>query len=517
VKYAEEVLHIHTLTRDQQAILRALREPPFRVLVPSAHDVGKTFVAAVAASWWFDAFNPGLVISTAPTERDVVDLLWMEIRLLRQRAGIASPFAGPRAPLMFDREDHYAKGFTARKGESFVGRHLPRKLFIFDEGNGIDSIYYTTTKTMCDPACDDAWLVLGNPTDTTSQMFLEDMQADGVDGERRWHRFRLSARDHPNITAELAGRPRPIPGAVSLAMFDQWVQEWCEPIGWEDRRLSDIEWPPHSGCWLRPGPTFQCRALGLWPDAGCGVWSPALWEACTTGERPPFPDEGVLPEIGCDCAMGKGEDFHAIHARWGAVSLRHETSNTMDAVRIAGRLKAVATEMAAFANTKQGRNHEPIRPEQIQIKIDDDGTGNAVAALLKREGFRTTLVSAATAALRPDLYPRRRDEIWFTVSEKAKAGLIYLGLLDRPTLARLRTQLLAPTWDLEAAGRRKVEPKDVTKAKIGRSPDDADSFNLSHCEGYGLLCGKPVPNPPRGSIFGDSAAGRQGQQHVYGS
>jgi hypothetical protein len=38
---------------------------------------------------------------------------------------------------------------------------------------------------------------------------------------------------------------------------------------------------------------------------------------------------------------------------------------------------------------------------------------------------------------------------------------------------------MAPAFTLDPAGRFKVEPKEETKEKIGRSPDDADAFLLS--------------------------------------
>src|SRR4051812_23587699 len=41
VGYARNVLGITTLTPDQETILRHLLLPPYKVLVPSAHDVGK--------------------------------------------------------------------------------------------------------------------------------------------------------------------------------------------------------------------------------------------------------------------------------------------------------------------------------------------------------------------------------------------------------------------------------------------------------------------------------------------
>ena len=80
-------------------------------------------------------------------------------------------------------------------------------------------------------------------------------------------------------------------------------------------------------------------------------------------------------------------------------------------------------------------------------------------------------------------------------AEKAKAGLVYVGRLDRTTLARLRQQLLAPAWEVDSAGRRAVEKKDETKDKIGRSPDDADAFNLAYLEAGELSYGPPVENP----------------------
>ena len=502
VEYAERVLGITTLTEPQKRILTCLHEPPFRVLVPSGHTTGKTFVAAAAVSYWYDSFPASLVLTTAPTERDVVDLLWTEIRLQRWRAGLDCSGLAPAAPYMGNGPEHYAKGYTARKSESFQGRHRPRMLFVFDEANGIDPPYWRGVRSMFDPSLGHAQLAIFNPTETTSQAYQEDMLCDDPDGVPRWHRIRLSVLEHPNIKAELEGRPKPVPGAISLDTLKGWIADWAEPVEHqEDVRATDIEFPPGSGRWYRPGPIFQSRALGLWPDAGGGVWSPALWQACFPPVTPPFP-LNLLPEIGVDCSQGKGEDYFALHCRWGAVSLHHETSNTMDAVRIASRVRLAAQAMADEVNRHLPPYTPRVSPQQIRVRIDDDGTGNAVAAILKREGYNVQLVSAATVSSKPDLYPRMRDEAWFHSAEKARAGLICLSRLDRKTLARLRQQLLAPEWDVDLAGRRAVERKDITKEKIGRSPDDADALNLSHLDVGGLVHGEPIPNQSRPPMFG---------------
>src|SRR5439155_22774811 len=234
--------------------------PPCRVLVPSAHDTGKSYCAAVAALYWHYSYDPGLVLTTAPTEKDVIDILWAEIRTLAQRAGLCPPFIGPKAPEIYDHENHYAKGYVSRLGQGFQGRHRPRMLFIKDEANDIDGLHFTTTRTMFDPELGHAELVIFNPTSTTSQVYQEDLACDAADRPPPWHRIRLSALNHPNIKADLEGRPRPVPGAVTKAMVDEWVREWCEPVKSADHKATDLERPPGSGVWFRPGPIFQARA-----------------------------------------------------------------------------------------------------------------------------------------------------------------------------------------------------------------------------------------------------------------
>lgn len=485
VGYARDVLGV-TLTPDQQTFLRALLEPPFKVKVESGHNIGKTFLAAVAANWWYDSFDPGVVITTAPTERDVIDLLWTEIRLLRGKAKgpalgdrkLPDDFIGPAAPEMRTSEEHWAKGYTARKGESFQGRHRKRMLFIFDEDEGIEPSYFKVLKTMFKPELFHGCLSIGNPTTTTSASYLESQTLD-LNGEPSWRVFSMSALNHPNVVAELAGLPPPIPDAVSVGQIDTWVGDWCERIDPAIKEPTDIEWRPGSGNWFRPGPDFEARALGRRPSQGThGVWSAALWAACE--ERELEIDLGTVPEIGCDCAW-KGDDYSGFHVRWGGVSIRHESFNGWMAPRIAMHLKELCKWAAALANQFRDPNARPIGEKEIPVKIDDDATGGAVIAL--SEGYRFIPVSAVTASVWRDRYPNKRSELWFATRERALAGLLSVKPLPQGVRDRLKIQLLAPTWEPTPSGQRQVEPKKKTKEKINRSPDDADAFNLAYCDG----------------------------------
>ncbi len=131
VGFIDEVLGV-TLTPDQETIARKL---PGRVKVNSGHNIGKTALAACLSIWWFYTRPKSVVITTAPTERDVIDLLWTEIRIrvAGARRELTDYFAGPKSAEMFDNEEHWAKGYTARDAVSFQGRHRESMFFVFDE------------------------------------------------------------------------------------------------------------------------------------------------------------------------------------------------------------------------------------------------------------------------------------------------------------------------------------------------------------------------------------------------
>jgi len=61
----------------QAEILRAVKKSR-RVAVRSCNGSGKTFVAATAVIWWLMAHadSSAMVITTAPTQHQVRDLLW---------------------------------------------------------------------------------------------------------------------------------------------------------------------------------------------------------------------------------------------------------------------------------------------------------------------------------------------------------------------------------------------------------------------------------------------------------
>lgn len=450
--YMHQVLGM-TLTPQQEGIVESVRANP-RTMVIASHGVGKSAIMGALTNWHFDVFQPGLTITTAPTANQVVDVLWKEVRKLRRgRPGLL-----PKAPRMETAPDHWAMGLTANTSDAFQGRHEEHVLLVFDEAVGVDGQFWDGAEGMMTTP-ERRWAAIMNPTNPGSRAYREFCSG-------RWNVIQVSALTHPNVLAWLEGRPAPFPAAVQATWVDEKVRQWCIPVAATLRELTDIEWPPGSGYWHRPGPEFESRVLGRWPSSATNtVWSQAVWELCL--EQKPIPQEPLV--VGVDVARF-GDDFTTIHARRGACSLFHEAYNSMDLVYTAGRVPEVARSLL-----EKGED-----PQSVLIVVDDDGVGGGVTDILKSLNWDIVRQNGSARAREPDSYRNARSEMWFAARDKAADGRVDVSRLSEGVRAKLMTQLMAPTYSFDAEGRRVVESKDQTKKRIGRSPDDADSFLMSH-------------------------------------
>lgn len=498
--FAKDILDVKLWDR-QKEMLESLIAKPRRTLSRWGHSVGKTFGEAVTVCWWYYTRRPSVTATTAPTQKAVRDLLWAEIRMLVRRAKLPNHFIGPAATEMRDPdfpEDHWAMGFTAQNGESFQGRHRESMAFLFDEAEALDKVYWTVTNTMFKPDDDHIWLACCNPTTTSSQRYQEEKYLN-VSGGKKWFLHAGSSLEHPNIAVGLRNRereargeqpePLPYPNAVSLDQAEEWIGEWCEQVQLaEVDPLIDFQHPPGSGQWWRPGPEGESRILGRNPSAGTyGVWSESLWKLAIAsgigpnGEKTPrlMGSLAELPEIGCDVARF-GDDRTELHGRHGPCSLFHEDHGGWDTVRTADRCMELADDLAKWYCSMRPAQAQPITGQQIPIKVDDTGVGGGVTDILSANGYNVVPVNAGSCAQDDSKYPLIRDELWFVTRDMAKAGELDLSRLPPKVLNRLEIQALAPTWKPTQDRRRKVETKEETKKRLGRSPDGLDAVNLAY-------------------------------------
>jgi hypothetical protein len=444
-EYIREYLR-QSLTPQQADVCAAVAAGRRLVLVPSGNEVGKTWLAAGLTSWNYDAYRPGLTLTTAPTAVQVGDLLWAELRRLR------GPDAGflPRANYLGDAPDHYVRGYTARDATAFQGRHGVRVLVIFDEAEGIDAAFWDAALSMADQL-----VAFYNPTTTGSQAAVEERRTGN-------EVVRLSALDHPNITAGLLRQPLPYPSAVTLDKVSDRLARWAtrlapaEHLQPGDVTLAGVAW--------RPGPVAEARILGRRPSVAVNsLFGLHLWQSVESTHldiQPHWP-----AQVGCDVAR-YGDDFTEIIARRGPCVVLHEAHNGWSTTQTAARLRAVAAEVAGDTD-----------PRRIPIVIDDTGVGGGVTD--QHCGFRFIGVNFASKAPNADEYPDTRSQLYFDLATLATAGHIDVSRLPAESREQLRQQLTAIMYTLDLRGRRRIEPKRDMKARLGRSPDTADALALA--------------------------------------
>ena len=112
-------------------------------------------------------YRPSIVITAAPTERQVSEILWREIRSFEAKARArGNPIGGKllQTNKWEFSPDHFAIGFsTTDDAAKFQGAHAPHVLVIADEAAGIlEQIYLGITAVL--KGAHTRLLAIGNPT-----------------------------------------------------------------------------------------------------------------------------------------------------------------------------------------------------------------------------------------------------------------------------------------------------------------------------------------------------------------
>jgi hypothetical protein len=102
------------------------------------------------------------------------------------------------------------------------------------------------------------------------------------------------------------------------------------------------------------------------------------------------------------------------------------------------------------------------------IKVDVIGIGAGVVDRCKELGHPVVAWDVRKSPDDKEHYFNKRSESWFRFAEWLKYGKI-------PRDLELFADLTGPQYSITSDGKLKVESKDETKARLGHSPDKADS------------------------------------------
>ncbi len=180
-RYAREVLNFTPWSLQDEILKLCSTKPSAEsdwhgmLAVSTCINAGKTSVGGVLINAIYDSWGPKLfLLTTAPTQRSVEDLLWREVRGRRIGAdpqwGIgAKDFIGPSAPEMKRSANWIAKGFVATSIDSFKGRHEGNVVVIMDEATGIGQHIFQATRYLFKPdTFGYLWVAFFNPNDASS-------------------------------------------------------------------------------------------------------------------------------------------------------------------------------------------------------------------------------------------------------------------------------------------------------------------------------------------------------------
>ena len=171
LKWAADFWPDITFYKQQKEIIYSVRDND-ETFVSAGNDLGKDFVSAFIALWFFCSRRPARVVTTSVKFDQLNDVLWGEIRGFIKRARYELPIRYNHMHIRHVNSDGslYTKypselvGQCVSQGEGLLGRHcppfgnIPRTLVIFDEASGIGDSTYNSCSTWAHRK-----LVIGNP------------------------------------------------------------------------------------------------------------------------------------------------------------------------------------------------------------------------------------------------------------------------------------------------------------------------------------------------------------------
>lgn len=374
-------------------------------IVPAGNGLGKDFVSAFIALWFFCSRRPCKVITTSVDSSQLIGVLWGEIHRFIETSVIPLPLEVNQAEIYhkvpiyskmgrvigYNRDPlSYIKAKVAKKAEGLLGHHVatdsklynPRTLLISDESSGQDDDAWEKTDTWAHRK-----LAIGNCFPCTN-FFYRGVKKGSIKADLSSHYhvrvIRIRAEDSPNVQlahAEIASGRQPslrilIPGVVDYPTYVFRRKYWdkmLQTIGLDAEFYEGFETLMYPPDWLS-------RA-----------------EEVALGQQ--FPRAGQC--IGIDPAQGGDNSSWCVVDRRGMIDLRRK--KTPDTAEISDLTIAL------------GREYD-VPPDRWVF--DAGGGGREHADYLRRRGYSVKTIAFGSSPTDPEAaYQRGVGGIYNTEEE----------------------------------------------------------------------------------------------------
>ncbi len=484
VRFFQEVLgdEPYAKQREMLDLVAANR----RVSVVGANGSGKDWAAARAILWWLATRPRAIALVTGPTQRQVEQIVWRELRAGHK--GALVPLGGRVSGSHWNIDnDRFAIGFSTNKADNLQGFHSPELLVVVTEAHAMPQDQMEALKRLI-PA---RILLTGNAFSRTGEFF------DSHHTKRHLYKtLVISAFDTPNFTGEFDG----IPGMPTEEDVEERKLDWREdhplyqgsvlarfPDMLDDSLLSRtvIEQAVQRWEGVVPSPSMGEGKDGGDSAGGGEVPGSPLptrgeGEGEGTGGAPPTaasplpPLDGQPRRLGVDVArFGSDKTALCVRRGWRVESLR--SFERIDTMRTAGEAMTLV------------RDHDIPA-----VFVDEGGLGAGVVDRLRELEAPVYGVQFGGKAPQSGRFANMRAEIFWELRRLFNDQLIAI-----PRDEELISQLLGLRYDVTSAGQVKMESKTTLRRRGLRSPDKADALALAFMEPPSLqIWTGPLNEPP---------------------
>lgn len=395
-----------------------------RVSVVGCNGSGKDWGASRTVIWWVETRPRAKAIVTGPTQRQVEEVVWREMRLAYALAGreLSGTMHSSRYVV---NDERFALGFATDYPYNLQGFHSPELLVVVTEAHAVGQQHLEALQRLNPKRL----LLTGNPLTATGE-FYDSHHAKS----RLYARVAISAFDTPNL---IEGRPDAMPGMLTPEDVEERRREWGED---------------HM--------QYVTSVLGEFPEAldDSLVSRRQVDAAVDRWRRGPDYDPAAIPPaiLGVDVAR-YGQDKTALCLRRGSRVESFATMRSADTMRVAGRV------------------HAMTQAQQIAtVFVDETGVGGGVVDRLRELGVPVIGVQVGKRARIPDRYDDLRAEIFWEIRTRMEEDDI--AIPDDPELIG---QLLGLQYETASSGRIRLKSKEELRRRGLPSPDKADALALA--------------------------------------
>jgi len=476
--FFKEPLGITSLEGFQAKVLQAISDFS-RVAIRACHSMGKTWLLARVVLWFLFCYRGSIVITTAPTHRQVIKLLWGELATAYKNA---PHFLGGRLVTneLKISEDWYALGFSPKKeagtedeqkGSSFQGFHALYVLVVFDEATGIPPDIFKMAEGLQTSGKIIKWVCIGNPTTRNSEFFR-------LFGMAEWKKIKIDCFQSPNMIAN---------GFINIATLKKEVNK-LKRMG-EAERLLRIE------SYKKPVPHLLSAQWVLgkaytWGLEHALFLSKALAKFPKSADNVMIDYQSVENAIQRDCRRGTTRYVGVDVARFGPDKTVFTELMGFKETRVKCMAKKRNTEVAGEVISWI---KEEDKGEDTYIVVDGTGVGSGVVDTLEEnqslgllpDTWHIIEVHFAQEVPEEDEkenYLNLKSYIFHKLDDDLQDNI---DLLDESIYLEQLTSLV---FKITGKGKIQMESKEDYKKRTSRdSPDESDSLALANFGRYARL------------------------------